>query len=199
MSSNYSIERDLKEVEKMGNAIKRYLPSDELYMSVGGGFFGSGNMPQLTTGVFLLRLRRLNYFRDELSSVQSATLDKAMAQYQEARSEWAIHTEKKMIREGLSRLKAMNEFFRECRDSMKTCANSYSPEAIRRTIVQELIIAMDDQGVDSHEVVTQTHSVDAELRRWITKGDFIWSDKLEPVYPRDSFWWLYGRPDASEA
>lgn len=198
MSSNYSLDRDLKELAKMADAIKQYMHSDDLYMSVGGGFFGSSNMPQLTTGVLLLRIRRLNHFRDQMNASQIATLDKALEQYETARTEWAVHAEKKMVREGMSRLKAMNEFFRECRDSMKTCHNVYLPEALRRTLVQELLIAMDAQGLDTHEVITQSHKVDSELRRWVTAGDFIWSEELKPVYPADTFWWLYGRPDPGD-
>ncbi len=199
MSKNYSLEKDLKELAKMGDSIEKYVPSNELYMSVGGGgFFSASNMPQLTTGAFLLRLRRLTHFRDQMTSVQEATLDKAIVQHDSVRKEWAVHYEKKAIREGLSRLKSMNEFFRECRDSMKLCANAYPTEALRRTIVQELVMAMDDYGYDKHEVITQTHKTDGELRRWITAGEFIWSETLQAVYPQDSFWWLYGRPDSGE-
>lgn len=199
MSTNYLLGRDLDELEKMGDMLEKYIPSDELYMSVGGGgFFSASSMPQLTTGAFLLRLRRLMHFRDEMTNVQQATLDKAKTQHESVRKEWAVHYEKKVVREGLSRLKSMNEFFRECRDSMKTCANVYAPEALRRTIVQELLIAMDDYGYDKHEVVTQAHQTDGELRRWVTAGEFIWAEKLQPVYDRDTFWWLYGKPDAGE-
>lgn len=199
MSKNYSIETDLKELSKMGDALEKYIPSDELYMSVGGGgFFSASSMPQLTTGAFLLRLRRLNQLRGELTSAQQATLDKATAQHDSVRKEWAVHYEKKAVREALSRLKSMNEFFRECRESMKLCANAYPTEAQRRTIIQELLIAMDEYGFDKHEVVTQVHRTDGELRSWIQSGEFIWDDTLKSVYPLSTFWWLYGRPDAGD-
>lgn len=198
MARQFSIEQDLKEIAKMGDALEKYIPSDELYMSVGGGFFSASSMPQLTTGAFLLRSRRLSHFRDDMTGVQQATLDKAIAQHDAVRKEWGVHYEKKVIREGLSRLKSMNEFFRECRDSMKLCANAYPTEALRRTIVQELLIAMDDYGYDNQEVVTQSHTTDGELRRWITADEFIWDDKLQSVYSRNTFWWLYGQPDAGE-
>lgn len=195
MSSKYTIEQDMKELSTMGDNLAQYIPGDELYMGVGGGFFGS-NMPKLTLGAFLMRLRRLNQLRDSLSPVQQAELDKAMTQHDQVRKEWTVHYEKKLTWEAQSRLKAMEEFFRECRENMKTCANAYSPEASRRTIVQELLIAMEKYGVNTHQVITQAHQTDAELRRWITAGDFIWSDELQPIYPRDTFWWLYGHPEA---
>jgi len=199
MSRKYSIDNDLKELEKMGDALDRYIPSDELYMSVGGGgFFSASTMPQLTTGAFLLRLRRLTHMYDELTSVQQATIDKAQTQYEAVRKEWAVHTEKKMAREVVSRLKSMREFFRECRESMKLCSQVYPTEAQRRTIVQELLMAMDEYGYDTHEVITKAQETDGELRRWITAGEFLWDEQLQAIYPHDTFWWLYGRPDAGE-
>lgn len=199
MSTSYAIERDLNEISQMGDAMGSYVHSDELYVSVSGGLFGGRDLPQLTIGAFLMRMRRLSHFRDEMTGVQEATLNKAIAQYDEARKEWTVHHEQKINKEILSRLKMMTAFFRECRDSMRNCASAYPVEAQRRTIVQELMIGMKSYGLDTHEVTTELHQVDGELRKYITAGDFIWDEKLQPVYPRDTFWWLYGRPDPTES
>lgn len=120
---------------------------------------------------------------DELTSVQQATIDKAQTQYEAVRKEWAVHTEKKMAREVVSRLKSMREFFRECRESMKLCSQVYPTEAQRRTIVQELLMAMDEYGYDTHEVITKAQETDGELRRWITAGEFLWDEQLQAIYP----------------
>lgn len=196
MSTKYSIDRDLKEIAKMGETLKHYVLSDTLYMSVDGGLFSSKNMPQLTIGAFLLRLRRLTEFRNEMSGVQQAILDKAVVQHNEVRKEWTVHYEQKMAREALSRLKAMAEFFRECRESIKTCSGAYLIEALRRTIIEELVMALDEQGAESQNVNSTVHHTDNELRTWVMAGDFIWSEKLAAVYPKESFWWLYGRPES---
>lgn len=196
MSNPYSIDRDLKELAKMSDTIGRYVLSDDLYLSVGGMF---GNFPQMTFGAVLLRIRRLNHFRSELSSVQSATLDKAIAQYDEVRSEWTVHYEKKMNSEVVSRLKSMDEFFRECQESARACQSGYPVEALRRTIVQEVIIALKADALDTHAAITACHRIDSPLRRWVIPGDFIWAESLAPVYPRDTFWWLYGQPDGTES
>lgn len=196
MSTNYSIDRDLKEIAKMGNTLQTYVLSDQLYMSVDGGLFSSKNMPQLTTGAFLLRLRRLTQFRDEMNGVQQTILDKAIAQHNEVQNEWTVHYGQKMEREVLSRLKAMTEFFRDCRESIQTCSGAYPIEALRRTIIQELLMVLDEQGVDSPDVTSRTHHTDNELRTWVVAGDFIWAEKLASVYPKESFWWLYGHPES---
>jgi hypothetical protein len=53
------LERDLNEARDMANGLADYVRGDQLYGSVGGGLFGSGNKPALTVGALLLRLRRL--------------------------------------------------------------------------------------------------------------------------------------------
>jgi hypothetical protein len=196
MSQNYSIDRDLKVIAKMGDTFNHYVLSDMLYMSVEGGIFSSVNMPQLTIGAFLLRLRRLNQLRDALNSSQEATLDKALSQYDAVRKEWTLHYEEKMEREAQSRLKAMSNFFRECRENIKTCSSAYLVEASRRTIIEELVIALDEQRVESAHLKSRIQHTDNELRSWVTTGEFLWSDMLLPLYPQERFWWLYGRPNA---
>ena len=100
-----------------------------------------------------------------------------------------------MEREVQSRLKAMGEFFRDCRESIKLCSGAYLVEAMRRTIIQELMIALDEQGVESGNLKFKLQHTDNELRSWVTAGEFLWSDRLLPLYPQESFWWLYGRPE----
>lgn len=197
MSTSYSIERDLNELAKMGDVLGSYIVKDELYFSI-GGMYGGGDLPQLTIGAFLLRMRRLSYFRDELTGTQAATLDKAIAQYDDMRKEWAVHYEQKINLEILSRLKMMEAFFRECRESMRSCVSAYPVEAQRRTIVQELMIGLNNDNLDTSQVNAPLHMTDGELRRFVRAGDFIWDPKLKPVYPKDTFWWLYGQPDANE-
>ena len=192
MAANYSLARDLHELAGMGASLGAYLPGSELYMRV-----GAGNMPPLTVGAFLLRLRRLGHFRGRMNLSQQAALDKARAQHDARRQEWSLHYEKKLKREVASRLRAMRAFFDECAESMRGCAAAYPAEAMRRTLAQEILIAMDGLGYDKGDLMPAVHQSDRALRRYVRVGAFIWSPKLEAVYPRHPFWWLYARPDAT--
>lgn len=194
MSEKYAIDTDLKELAKMGDALVNYIHGDELYSNLSGGMFGGGNMPKLTLGAFLLRLRRLSTFRANLNAGQLATLEKAQTQYNEVRKEWTVHYEQKAVKESKSRLDAMTSFFNECRESPQSCAYGYKPEALRRTIVQELLMEMNKLGINNKEVTTKAQVVDGELRGWLYPADFLWDSKLESVYPADTFWWLYQLP-----
>lgn len=193
MSAKYDIERDLSQLEEMTERLEEYLLGAALYMPV-GGFFRAAAMPQLTLGALLLRRRRLTELRASLKREQAARLGLALQLHDQAQADWTRHYEKKLQQEVPSRLQVMRAFFADCRESPRDCAPAYPVEALRRTIVQEVMLAMDEFGYDASELAAPLHQTDVALRRLLRAGDFIWSARLETVYPRERFWWLYGSP-----
>ncbi|MCY4021254.1 MAG: hypothetical protein OXG39_17745 [Chloroflexi bacterium] len=196
MSSNYAIKRDLEELVQMSDKLHEYMLSDALYMPVSGGFFRGSSTPQLTTGAFLLRRRRLSRLRESLDAGQRALLDATLKQHDDMQREWRLHYEKKLQQEVNSRLKMMVAFFRECSESPRDCAAAYPVEAMRRTIVQEILLAMDEFDYDKSELLPKVQHCDAGLRQYLRPSAFIWAPLLEPLYPRAIFWWLFARPEA---
>ena len=61
--TNYDRSKDLNEARKMADSLEPYVLGDQVYGSVGGGFFTGGNMPSLTIGALLMRVRRLREWR----------------------------------------------------------------------------------------------------------------------------------------
>jgi hypothetical protein len=198
----YDIDRDLREAESMADALETYVHGDPLYGSVGGfGFFGS-SMPSLTVGALLMRLRRLqaldvdNKLNPEQKNKLNAVGDKHAAVYAKNRNAY----EGKLKREVASRLKAMSTFFEECYNDPRTCNRVYRPEALRRTVVQEAMMAMDEINVqlddDTRKLVSRQ---DSNLRRYANQPiDFLLDLMLEPYYPEKTFWWLYQQPHTPE-
>jgi hypothetical protein len=41
-------------------------------------------------------------------------------------------------------------------------------------------------------------ALDERLRADWIEGAFVWHKSLEHAFPRESFWWLYGRPKQPE-
>ena len=197
MSATYSPRRDLNELLQMGEKLADYLLGDALYMPLSGGFFRAGGAPQLTTGAYLLRRRRLTQLRDHLNASQRRQLDAALSEHDALQAEWRLHYEKKLRGEFQSRLKLIYAFFHDCREMPAGCAGNYPVEAMRRTLIQEILLAYDEFDYDKRELLPMARHCDDRLRRLVKRGDFIWEDILRPVYPRDAFWWLYGRPDAA--
>ncbi|MEP6989275.1 MAG: hypothetical protein ABI970_26985 [Chloroflexota bacterium] len=184
---NYSIDLDLKEVKAMVDNLVPYIYENELYGKI------NTDSARLTPGSILLRLRRLGLLRSQMNDAQAAQYDKLNTQNESVRKEWAVAYGKKMVQEAESRLRDLQTFIKECKEDAKLCANAYNPEALRRTIVAELIAGL-PADVDVSALKASVSAVDGGLRRNIRETPFIWAQSLQAAYPQDTFWWLYGRP-----
>lgn len=191
----YSVDNDLKEAQRMIESLEPYVYQDQLYMPIsGGGLFSP--MPALTIGAVLLRLRRLRAQRQQMTASQQATLDTLEAQHKKVWNEWQVHYEKKLIEEATSRLKLLSSYLMDCKEDPRACASNYPAETLRRTIVQEIADFMEEHGIHSAEVDRGIARVDSQLRGYVKPTGFQWSPALQPVYPKDRFWWLYSEPQA---
>lgn len=192
---NYSVEQDLKEAQAMVEGLDRYVTEEQLYGTVGGGgLFGGSNMPSLTIGALLMRIRRLHALSDRLSDSQKQQLEAIAAQNAKVHKEWRMHYENKMLREAKSRLDAMAAFFEECSNDPKLCARVYGPEVLRRTTVEEIKMAMEDYNMEDADLDKKMKNVDSRLRRFTQPSNFVWNDALKSAYPQTTFWWMYSEP-----
>jgi hypothetical protein len=196
MTERYQLEQDLREAEAMVGGLERYLEGDQLYGSAGsGGFFGSGNLPALTIGALLLRLRRLEHLRDQLTAAQQGRLDAAAAAHQDIRRAHTVRYTERLKHEAVSRLDAMRTFFQEAAENPSGAAAIYRPELLRRTIVEEILPALAQLNASTDDLTPRLRRTDAQLRGVASQpGGFQWDAALEPVYPRETFWWLYQTP-----
>lgn len=194
---NYTITTDLKEAQSMVGRLEQYVRQDELYVQMGGlgTLFGGAQMPALTVGALLLRLNRLTALQADMTAEQRAQLEQIRASHESVRSEWRLHYDEKLKREAHSRLVAMRRFFEECAENPRTCASNYRPEALRRTIVEEVINEMARLGIEDEELPGLVREIDSRLRRYVRPDAFLWDDRLQTVYGRDQFWWLYMQPE----
>jgi hypothetical protein len=191
----YNLDKDLREAEAMADRLVPYVYEDHLYGNIGsGGMIAGSNTPSLTLGALLMRLRRLHTLEDRMTDSQRATLAKISEQHERVRKEWTLHYGNKLVQEATSRLKQIMQYIQECREDPRACASSYLPEALRRTIVQEIADTMNRYDMPSAELDNSIRTADSGLRRYIAPSDFIWAKELQPVYPQSPFWWLYAKP-----
>lgn len=190
----YNLFDDLHELQQMVNGLERYLKSDVLYGSVGGGILTGLSSAQLTVGAVLLRLRRIDALRGQLNDKQRAQLHQSRQKHDEV-----VHRHKdayaaKLQREATSRLNAMHEFFAECSQQPALCPRIYNPEVLRRTITQEIVLYMDEARLGSAELDKLLKKTDQLLRRYIAPSEFVWDEQLKPIYEPSVFWWMYMAP-----
>lgn len=196
MSENYTISQDIKEAEAMVERLANYVQGSELYVQVGGGgFFGGWGMPSLTLGALLMRIRRLQALRMQLDTKQRDQLQSIISRQEAVKKEWRRHYEQKLLREANSRLDSMQHFFQEMRENPRDSSGNYKIEVSRRTIVQELLYEIADLSLQSEELDQKTKRSDSAFASTLpTEAGFQWAAVLEPVYPRQEFWWLYRKP-----
>lgn len=187
----YSLDQDLKEAQAMAKALTPYIYGKDIYGRAGG------NMPALTIGALLMRLRRLRAMSINMNDKQRAQLNEIETRHEEVRREWTNAYESKIVQEALSRLNGMKAFFDECGSEPRSCASAYMPEALKRTIVEEIRLAMRDSNMASAELDAKVRSTDMRLRGFVQPSSFVWASALENIYPSDKFWWLYNRPSTS--
>jgi hypothetical protein len=197
MFETYSIAQDLKEAQAMVDSLESYLKQDQLYGSVGGGFFTAGRMPALTVGSLVMRLRRLHLFTTQLNDAQIAQLNKIDTTHEAVRRAWRHHYEEKLKREAKSRLDAIRPFFEEAKDP-QLAARSYGPEVLRRTITEECLSVLEELNVDTVELRKLARATDHRLRGYVSSAPFFWDAKLQEAYPSPKFWWLYSAPAVPE-
>ena len=194
MTRRYKLERDLSELEQMAERLQDYLLGDRLQLPLSVNYSRRSSAPELSLGAFLLRRRRLSCLRASMTAGQRRRLQGALGEHDAVQREWRLHYENKLKQEAPARLRQMRAFFRDCQENPAGCGGIYPPEALRRTIVQEIVSALDEMGCDKGEITDAVERTDHALRRLLRPGEFIWDACLEGVYPRLEFWWLYGSP-----
>jgi hypothetical protein len=197
METRYSLDRDLSEARAMAEHLESYLLGDELYGSVGGMYGGDPDMPSLTVGALLLRVNRLRKLADLMSFDQRAILTEIEAEHDGIR-QWNDAYMRKAHREAGARLHSLEAFFAECEDSPAACAEDYLPEALRRTMLEEIVDALKKYNMPTIDLGRSLQEHDAQLHRFTEPSTFIWDNELKVAYPQDKYWWLYHRPKIEE-
>ncbi len=178
---------DASAVCAMATRLDPYLYQDELY-----GYAGS-SMPRLTVGGLLLRLHRLRRLQAQLAPDQVESLRQAQAALEQARKKWLVHYEQKVRRELDARQDALVWYLDDCDDAPDRCRSAYPVEAEKRTMLHHLL----ETDAAPEEAHKRQRALDGRLRRHFEAGAFIWPAHVQPAYPADTFWWLYGRPAAA--
>ena len=166
-----------------------YLKSDVAFWPMGG----RAHMPALTLGGLLFVRRRLSAHQAQLDP---ARLTEYTALDREADSlfaRWPVNIEKKAVKEISSRLNVWASALDECTDSPAACAENYSASITNRVYLAMLFPIVEKvPEAETHR--SRLSTLDRRLRNIIISGEFVWDAELAPAFPREEFWFLYGRP-----
>jgi hypothetical protein len=187
------LQHDLKTIETMAEKMDAYLGSDSLFWNMGPG------VPALTLGGFLMRQYRLDALTAELSDSEQERFLNAAQRVNGLLSERVVAFEQKAHQEIDSRIRQWQEYLRD-RDwedsprQLKAHQQRYATAVEARAMLHALTETLQTPPYELDERVPQRiESLDKRQRGKWEDGEFVWPEGMGPAYPRDEFWWLYGR------
>lgn len=184
-----SLEYDIGYLQAGVHALESYLLSGDLYRPIGTSPpAGELPYPSLTLSGLLLAQARLR--SRSISLGDRSKQENLDAQLDEIHTRWRVAWDKKANREFRSRLNLWRDFLEEYRARPENNSNRYSYEVSRRVMLY--LLKPEAAGVPQAEL-NMLEGLDRILKAVLLPGGFVWEPELEPGFPADPFWYLYGK------
>jgi len=188
-----SVEYDLRFVKAGLDMLEEYLLSEEVFWPMGANPpQGEPDYPQLTLDWILLAGARLA--ARQFSIEQKEQVQWLIADLDLNRSRWRVAWEKKARQCFKVRLRMWQGFLQEYKDNPQENADRYAYEVRLRTMLELLRNEYQPQNAEDLESLSR---LDKYLRGALMPAGFIWEGEIRAGFPREKYWFLYGRLPAS--
>jgi hypothetical protein len=188
-SKEFNPTPDLIACQAMAAEFETYLESDVLYWQMDALRPGSDQLPKLTVGGFLERTWRLQ--AAPLSTPQRAMLDEAIRKFESVRDAHRSRYVSRVLHDLRGRLDAWAWFLDDYAKQPNEEAPYYPTRAHTRLAIQLLLEEVTEDSAT--EFTRRLLVLDQRLRADWIDGPFVWHMALAHTFPRERFWWLYGR------
>jgi hypothetical protein len=149
-------------------------------------------MIQMSGGDLLTRIFRLAAERDRLTPEQQTRFDAARGAAEKTIYSLRTRFHQRLLREIKARLDSLNWFLDECASEPARCRGEYPFEIRNRQRIDAIVTEL---GSDlPQDVKNQISRLDERIRLIVRPGNFAWDARLEGVFPRTRFWYLYVSP-----
>jgi hypothetical protein len=183
---------DLEIVEGMIPELEDYIIKDDVYRTVILPTSAGDRNIRMTGGDLLARLHRLNGERDALTPAQQQRLDAAQRRADEVIHSLKTRFNQRLLREMKARLDSLRWFFDDCGSDRTRCRVEFPFEMRNRQRLEEILKQVgNDVPEDLRSLLSR---IDKRIREFGKPNEFIWSPRVEDVYPREPYWYLYMLP-----
>jgi hypothetical protein len=155
-----------------------YLLSRELYWPISARGY---NLPRLTIGGLLLAQTCLEAHGERIEQLTT--------QLDALRSKWRTAWETKAGREFQSRFGLWSNYLADYRHNPEGHADTY-PREVRYRVMLQLLLGELSAPPPERDGLFQ---LDGVLHASFSPSDFIWEADLQPGFPREVYWFLYGK------
>lgn len=179
------VETSLQSLEEAAEDMESYLLSKETFRARTG-------RESLSLGMVAIARRQLAARQQQLAPTESARLEDAESNLDAIHERWKVAWERKATGELRSRINLWREYLVDL-EGRPSMGNSYPHEVRNRAMAVDLL---DDAGnqPEVKGLEASLDAIDSRLREILRPGEFVWEEELEPVYPREEYWFLYGKP-----
>ena len=158
------LDQDLRYLDAGLRELQDYLLSKVLYWTLSA----SSSLPPLTLGGLLLARQRL-----------SPRADSQAAQIETIRSKWQTAWDAKASHEVRARSDLWMNYLQDYRESLESHVSEYAQQVRNRA----MLVLLGEESDPFDEFVKSK----------FVPGDFIWESECAGNFPRDAFWFLYGK------
>jgi hypothetical protein len=183
---------DLAVLEAFAAEVEEYIIKDELYRTVRVHLPTGDQMIQMSGGDLLTRIFRLSAERDRMTPEQQERFDAARSAAEKSIYSLRTRFHQRLQREVKARLDSLDWFLDECASEPARCRGEYPFEIRNRQRIDAILTELGTAL--SPELKNRINRVDDRIRMMVKPGSFAWDSRLEPVFPRTRFWYLYVTP-----
>ncbi len=180
--------------EKMASELEDYIARKELFRQLIVHTPWGDELPKMSLGGLVERLRYLERHEEELSAEERERLHAVREAYEELLRYHRQEVEERFRREFKSFLGSWKWYLDDLRDNPRKAAD-YPGEVHNRVRLTTLLQEAQRLGVDlGADNVKQLEQLDAWLREHWEPGPFNWPGHNPEDYDPDVYWYLYGKP-----
>ncbi len=187
----HTTDYELAVLSTMVNRLQDYLEDDRLFKTITVHTPEGERLLKMTIGGILQRLDELS--QELLDPEQADELAELQREFGRVRDAHGEAYYRKLGRELKSYTDSWHWFLQNCLDGDSRCIADYPQEVSTRLRIESLL-----QEGDRHPSLAEgrrrVQELDEQLRANWQPGEFVLSAPLAQRYPREHYWWLYGRP-----
>ncbi len=183
-------EFQLRVLESASAELESYLLSPEIFWRMSG----PANLPNLTLGGLELARRALIGAIGKLDPAARRRAQELLDQIDRLHRQWRVAWERKAVGELKVRLNQWRAFIQDLAEQPAE-SERYDQE-VRTRVMAACLIEESVQQPEAGDMRSALEALDDRLRASFEAGQFIWDPALEPAYPAEDYWFLYGRPKA---
>lgn len=183
---------DLAVVQEMAAELEDYLIDDDVYRTLIISTAEGDVRLQSSGGDLLARLHRLQVQADQLTPEQRSQLAEIEESVDETVHSLRSRFRALLTREVKARLNSLKWFVDDCREDRRQCRTQYPFEIRNRQRIEEIMKILRQDSPE--ELEGQIRAIDSRLRSISSAAEFVWDNRVQDVYPQETYWYLYRLP-----